>query len=96
MTVCQDTAESLDEAVGIDAIIIDFPRAFDLVPHDRLLSKLTASGVDARVVVWVREFLVGRTPRGTVGRNVMRIVHRFGGRSVPIFVTCRHFNVYKN
>jgi len=53
--------DSLDEGVGIDAIIIDFSKAFDLVPHDRLHTKLVASGVDSRVVVWVREFFVGRT-----------------------------------
>ena len=41
-------------------IIIDFPKDFDLVPHDRLPTKLAVSGVDSRVVVWVREFLVGR------------------------------------
>jgi len=46
--------------VGIDAIITDFTKAFDLVPHDWLLMKLEASGVDLRVGVWVREFLVGR------------------------------------
>ena len=63
ITVCREIADSLDEGVGIDAIIIDFSRAFDLVPHDRLLTKLTASGVDSRVVVWVREFLVGRRKR---------------------------------
>ena len=37
IAVCQDIADSLDEGVGINAIIIDFPNAFDLVPHDRLL-----------------------------------------------------------
>jgi len=26
-----------------------------VVPHDRLLTKLASSGVDSRVVVWVRE-----------------------------------------
>ena len=41
----------LDEGVGIDAIIKDFSKAFDLVPHDRLLMKLAASGVDSRVVI---------------------------------------------
>jgi hypothetical protein len=51
----------LDEGVSIDATIIDFSKAFDLVFHDRLLRKLAASGVDSRIVVWVREFLVGRT-----------------------------------
>jgi len=51
--------DSLDETVGVDAIIIDFSKAFDLVPHDRLLTKLASSGVDSRVVIWLREFLVG-------------------------------------
>ena len=42
----------------MDAIIINSSKAFDLVPHDCLLMKLAASGVDSRVVIWVREFLV--------------------------------------
>ena len=46
--------DSLDEGVSIDVIIIDFSKAFSLVPHDRLLMKLAALGVDSRVVVWVR------------------------------------------
>jgi len=63
IAMCQDIADSLDEGVGIDAIIIDFSKAFDLVPHDLLLTKLAASGVDSKVVVWVREFLVGLPQR---------------------------------
>ena len=47
----------------LDAIIIDFSKAFDLVPHDRLLKKTAASGVDSRVVVWIREFLIDRSQR---------------------------------
>ena len=46
ITVCQDISDSIDEATRLDAIIIDFPKAFDLVPHDRLLKKTAASGVD--------------------------------------------------
>jgi len=37
ITVCQDIMDSLDEGVGIDAIIIDFSKAFNLVPHDQVL-----------------------------------------------------------
>ena len=66
--MCQDTAEILVEGVGIDAIIIDFSKAFDLVPHDRQLTKLAASGLDSRVVFWVREFPVGRTQNGKCRR----------------------------
>jgi len=44
---------------SIDAIIIEYSKAFELFPHDRLLTKLVASGVELRVVVLVRKFLVG-------------------------------------
>jgi hypothetical protein len=63
ITVCQDLVDSLDEGVGVAAIIIDFSKAFDSVPHDWLLMKLAASGVDSKVVIWVWKFLVGRTER---------------------------------
>jgi len=40
ITVCQDTAGPLYKWVGIDAVIIEFSKVFDLVPHDRLRMKL--------------------------------------------------------
>jgi hypothetical protein len=64
----------LDEGVGIDAIITDFSKAFYIVPLDRLLTKLVASGVDSRGVVWVREFLVGRTQKVRVGGQLSKEV----------------------
>jgi len=71
--------DSLEEGVGIDAYIIDFSKAFDLVPHDRLLTKLAASGVDSRIVVWVREFLVSRTQKVSVGGQLSREVNVTSG-----------------
>ena len=56
----QDIADTLGEGDCIDSIRIDFSNAFNLVPDDRLFTKLAASGVVSRVVVWVREFIVDR------------------------------------
>ena len=53
--------------LSTDTIIVNFSKAFDLVPHGRLLTKIANSGVDSRVVVWIREFLLGRTQRVRVG-----------------------------
>jgi len=39
-----------------DAIIIDFSKAFVLVRHDKLLTKIASTGVDLWVVVRVKEF----------------------------------------
>jgi len=61
--VCQGIVDSLDERVRTDTIIIDFSKAFDLVPHDRLLTKIAATRVDLRMVVWVKEFLLGLSQR---------------------------------
>jgi hypothetical protein len=79
ITVCQDTANSLDNEGRIDAIIIDFVKPFDLVSHDRLLTKIAASGVDSRAVVWIREFLLGRTQRVRVGGQLSEEVRVMSG-----------------
>jgi len=59
--------DSVDNTARLDTIIINFAKAFDLVPHDWLLMKTAALGVELRVVVWKREFLLGRMQRVTVG-----------------------------
>jgi hypothetical protein len=79
ITVYQDKADCLDEGTGIDAIIIDFSEAFDSVPLEKLLTKLAFSGVDSRVVVWVREFLVGRTQRVRTGGQLSKEVNVTSG-----------------
>jgi hypothetical protein len=63
VTVCQDIVDSLDEEVRTDAIIIDFSKAFDLVPRNRLVTKMAATSVDLRAVVWVNEFLLRHLQR---------------------------------
>ena len=73
----------MDNGDRIDAIVIDFSKAFDLVPHDRLLMKIAISGVDSRVVAWVKDFLLGRTQRVTVGGQLseevrVTVVYRKG------------------
>ena len=49
--------------VRTGAIIIDFSKADNLFPRDRLLTKIAATGVDLRVVVWVKEFLLGSSQK---------------------------------
>ena len=79
ITVYQDIADTLDKGGRMDAIIVDFSKAFDLVPHGRLLVKIADSGVDNRVVVWIREFLIGRTQRVRVGGELSEEVRVTSG-----------------
>jgi hypothetical protein len=77
-TVCQDTADSLDEGVRTDAILIDFSKAFDLVPHDRLLTNILETGVGVRVVNWIKEYLLRSSQRVRVGGQLSEEVSRKG------------------
>ena len=70
IAVCQDIADSLDNGDKIDANIVDFSKAFDLVTHSLLLNKIAISGMDSKVVVWIREFLLGRAQRVRVGEQL--------------------------
>ena len=50
----------LDEGCQVDVIYTDFEKAFDKVPHQRLLCKLYGYGVNHRVINWIRNFLCFR------------------------------------
>ena len=53
----------LDEASDVDIIYLDFSKAFDTVPHRRLLYKLRQIGVSEVIADWVENWLYGRTQR---------------------------------
>ena len=57
----QDLAKGLDDSSQIDAILLDLSKAFDKVPHLRLLYKLNHYGVRGQVLKWVTAFLSGRS-----------------------------------
>ncbi|BHF62246.1 hypothetical protein SprV_0200522700 [Sparganum proliferum] len=52
-----------DEGNVVHAIYIDFKKAFDSVPHQRLLHKLRKAGIRGRLLVWIQSFLAGRSQR---------------------------------
>ena len=50
----------------IDTIYLDFAKAFDTVPHHRLLGKLQAYGIQGNLFHWIKELLNERTQIGMV------------------------------
>ena len=59
-----DTLTKLvDEGHSVDIIYCDFAKAFDKVPHQRLLIKMKAHGIQGEVLKWVEEWLSGRKQR---------------------------------
>ena len=59
----------LDEGGGIDVAYLDFSKAFDSVPHQRLLRKVKAYGVDGKILRWIESFLIGRKQRVVINNK---------------------------
>ena len=53
----------LDSGNAVDAIYLDFRKAFDTVPHRRLLAKLECYGVTGKCLAWINAFLDDRKQR---------------------------------
>ena len=53
----------LDEGFAVDVIYLDYKKAFDTVPHQKLLIKLREYGFESRLVEWIRAFLSKRKMR---------------------------------
>ena len=47
----------------VDVVFPDFARAFDSVPHERLLLKAGYYGIRNKTNTWLRSFLTGRSQR---------------------------------
>jgi len=45
----------------VDLAVLDFSKAFDMVPHERLLGKLHHYGINGPIWHWIRDFLTART-----------------------------------
>ena len=52
--------KSLEDGCVVDVIYFDLAKAFDSVPHIRLLTKLKSYGLTEKLLGWLRSYLVGR------------------------------------
>nr|VZI16051.1 unnamed protein product [Spirometra erinaceieuropaei] len=70
---------ALEEGFEVDVVYIDFRKASDTVPHQRLLHKLSAIGIRGDLMDWIRAFLVGRKQRVCVGDDMSEWVNVTSG-----------------
>lgn len=52
----EEWTKAVDEGYGLDVIYLDYRKAFDTVPHGRLLQKLKACGINDKPLEWIKDF----------------------------------------
>ena len=66
MEAMEDWSAAVEDGDPVDVAYLDFSKAFDSVPHQRLLRKLSAYGISGKLLDWIEAFLVGRRQRVVV------------------------------
>ena len=61
LTMLDTITDVVDSNGQVDVIYMDFMKAFDQVPHKRLLKKVESHGIHGFVLNWIQGFLMGRT-----------------------------------
>ena len=56
----EEVTKNVDEGNPCDIIYMDFQKAFDKVPHERLLKKLESHGITGKVHKWIAAWLRNR------------------------------------
>jgi hypothetical protein len=59
--------KDLDEGRNVDVVYLDFSKAFDKVPHKRLIKKLKAHGIEGELSKWIENWLGDRRQRVVIG-----------------------------
>ena len=59
----EEITANIDEGNPCDIIYMDFQKAFDKVPHARLIKKLEKHGINGKLLKWIEEWLKNRKQR---------------------------------
>jgi len=55
--------QSVDEGLCVDVVFLDLAKAFDKVPHQRLLEKLSKHGISGKILSTIGNWLRNRRQR---------------------------------
>ncbi len=58
--------KAVDNGKAYDIIYLDFSKAFDRVPHERLIRKVEAHGIRGNISKWIKAWLTGRRQRVSI------------------------------
>ena len=65
----EDWTDALDYNLQVDTVHLDFKKAFNSVPHKRLIKKLGGYGIKGSLLLWLKNFLKQRQQRVVINGN---------------------------
>ena len=79
LKILNDWTRCLGNKIPVDILYLDYHKAFNTVPHQRLISKLQAYDSDGNVLSWIYNFLRNRTQRVCIRGTYSNVSPVFSG-----------------
>ena len=94
--VLVDECGSFDEGRSVDCIYLDFVKAFDSVPHQRLILKFRQAGIRGKILEWIQEYLNHRRQRVILKNSVSQWLPATSGVPLRSILGPTLFLIYVN
>jgi len=72
-TLCVQTKQQ------VSIVYVDFSKAFDVVSHNKLFTRLHSYGIRGSLLIWLKNFLTGRTHPTKVGCSLSDVAELLSG-----------------
>lgn len=79
LEITKDFASAINDRSQIDAIFIDFSKAYDRVVHFKLIEKLRSAGIESKLLDWITAYLCNRTQYVTVNNTNSDLLEVYSG-----------------
>jgi len=79
ISIVEEIQLALDHHQQVDLLMLDFSKAFDTVPHRRLLSKLKYYGISGKLLIWLTNWLTERLQRVVIDGNASDYINVISG-----------------
>ena len=63
LSLISDILKAMDNKKQVNFVLLDFCKAFDEVPHGRLLCKLKNYGIQGDLIKWIEHWLIKHSQR---------------------------------
>ena len=86
----------LDKECNIDAIFMDFPKAFDTLDHELLLAMLNANGFSKNSIAYIKSYLLNRYQRTNINNKFSTWKNIYKGAPQGSVLGTLLFNLFIN
>ena len=87
----EKVAAILNSREPVDVIYLDFQKAFDKVPHKRLIVRLEEIGIKGKLLSWIKEWLNRRKQRVVMNGNSK---HHSGKKLIVVYLRVQYLDHY--